>query len=197
MPIAEIKMNDQQTLMLGANIMMNKKFNFLFTLLVVCFCVSVAAQDMPQKEHEMLKMDEGIWDAQITMLVGKNEQETQYQAKEVNTMIGNLWSIGKLQGNIAGMEYEGFATLGYDTMQKKYVGTWIDSITAVITPMEGSYDEKTKTLTLFYTTYDKDGRAEQRKNIMIYRNSKVRDFTMFIKKSGEWQKAMKIHYTRT
>lgn len=189
-------MNDQQTLMLGANIMMNKKFNFLFTLLVVCFCVSVVAQDIPQKEHEMLKMDEGTWDAQITMLVGKNEQETQYHAKEVNTMIVTLWSIGKLQGNIAGMEYEGFATLGYDTMQKKYVGTWIDSITAVITSMEGSYDEKTKTLTLFYTTYDKDGRTEQRKNIMIYRNSKVRDFTMFIKKSGEWQKAMKIHYTR-
>jgi len=190
-------MNVQPTLILGANIMMNKIFNFLFTLLIVCFCESVIAQDVPQEEHKMLKMDEGTWDAQITMLVGKNEQETQYQAKEVNTMIGNLWSIGKLQGNIAGMDYEGFATLGYDTMQKKYVGTWIDSITAVITQMEGSYDEKTKTLTLFYTTFDKDGRAEQRKNIMIYRNSKVRDFTMFIEKSGEWQKAMKIHYTRT
>ena len=148
------------------------------------------------EEHKMLKMDEGVWDAKITLWSGPDTEPIRSNAKETNTMIGALWSIGKLEGNIAGMDYVGHATLGYDPMQKKYVGTWIDSLTPVITHMSGTYDPKTKTLILYYTTYGQDGQEEKRKNVMVYKDEKTRDFIMYLKKGEEWTQAMEILYKR-
>ena len=111
-------------------------------------------------------------------------------------MVGELWSIGKLEGNVGEWEIFGYATLGYDPMQEKYVGTWVDSVTPVMAHQLGTYDAKTKTLELFYTTYGQDGQPEERRNVMVYKDNNTRDFTMFLKSGDEWAKAMDILYER-
>jgi hypothetical protein len=174
--------------------MTNKLFCFFVIAISACLCVSAMAQ-VPLEQHEMLKMDEGIWDAKISMWTAPGTDPIQGTAKEVNTMIGELWSVGTLEGNIGALDFVGQATLGYDPVQKKYVGTWIDSVTSVITHMLGTYDAESKTLTLFYEIFAEDGQAEERKNIMVY-DKNTRDFTMFIKNGDEWTKSMEIMYQR-
>ena len=50
------------------------------------------------------------------------------------------------------MKFEGHGQTGFDTKKGKYVGTWVDSMSKIITMLEGSYDEKTKTLVLYADT---------------------------------------------
>ena len=176
---------------------MNKKLFLYITIATLTFFnIKVAAQNLPMKEHEMLKMDDGTWQANIKMWSTPDAEPSISSAKETNTMIGELWSIGKLEGNIAGTDFIGYATLGYDPSQKKYVGTWVDSVTPEITQMSGTYDADSKTLTLFYLTYASDGKAQERKNVMVYKNDNTRDFEMFIKRGDQWTKSMEILYQR-
>jgi hypothetical protein len=178
-------------------VMVKKSFGFVVAVIFLCFGVSAMAQGpIPLPEHEMLKMDEGVWNAKISMWGAVGTEPTIGMAKETSTMIGELWSIGLMEGNIGGNDFVGHATLGYDPMQKKYVGTWIDSVTPVIAHMSGTYESETKTLTLFYITYAEDGQAQERKNIMVYKDENTRDFTMFLKSGDEWTRAMGILYER-
>lgn len=146
-------------------------------------------------EHQMLKMDEGVWDAKITLLSRSDGEPAHYDAKETNTMIGELWSIGTLE--IPELDYSGFATLGYDPAQQQYIGTWIDSSTPSIVNMSGTYDQETKTLTLFYTTYGENGQAIERKNVMVYTDESTRDYVMYVKGEDGWDRSMEILYKRT
>ena len=50
--------------------------------------------------------------------------------------------------NAGGARIEATLTLGYDTRQQKYVGTWIDSMQNQLWVYEGDYDPETQTLTL-------------------------------------------------
>ena len=45
------------------------------------------------------------------------------------------------------MPFEGHGVYGYDVKKAKYVATWVDSMSKHIDMMEGTYDEKSKTLT--------------------------------------------------
>jgi len=52
-----------------------------------------------------------------------------------------------LKGEFFGMPFEGRGLTGFDKAKKKFVSTWIDSFETGISVMEGSCDEKTKTMT--------------------------------------------------
>ena len=175
--------------------MNSKLFGFLVIATWACFGVTTMAQS-PLQEHEMLKMDEGVWNANLTMWSGPDTEPTKSILKETGTMVGELWSLGKVEGKISGVDYVGYATLGYDPMLKKYVGTYVDSITPAITHMLGTYDAKTKTLTLFFSVFGEGGQEQERKNIMVYKDKNTRDFTTYIKNGEEWTKSTTILYKR-
>lgn len=155
--------------------------------------LAVKAQALP--EHEMLTMDDGVWRATISLHREGGKVE-QYVGRETNSMIGDLWSIGKLEVEIGGAPYEGFATLGYDAQKGQYVGTWIDNYATQITDMHGSYDPATKTLVLYYYTVGPNGVRQDRKNVMVYETPDRRDFDSYLKKGDDWVPAMEILYER-
>lgn len=168
---------------------------FIISALTLLAVVPISAQTALE-QHKMLKMDEGVWDARITLWSDPDAEPTVSNLKETNIMVGELWSLGRLQGKIGDIDYVGWATLGYDPVQKQYVGTWIDSLTPTITHMSGTYDPKSKTLTLLYHTLGQDGQKINRKNIMIYKDQNTRDFTMYVKTGEAWVKSMTILYKR-
>jgi len=160
--------------------------------LVLCSLGAVAAK-LPQ--HEMLKMDDGEWQAKLTFF--RDDKATQeFIWHESNTMVGELWSLGRLYGELDGELYEGYATLGYDPVKQKYVGTWLDSSSPEILQMEGNYQPESRTLTLFYNVTIGNGEVQKRKNIMVYQNPDFRDFSMYIWQADRWIKSMDIDYTR-
>ncbi len=47
------------------------------------------------------------------------------------------------------MDFHGQGQTGYDPAKKKYIGTWVDSMSPTIMMMEGDFDPRTKTLTMY------------------------------------------------
>ena len=79
---------------------------------------------------------------------GPNAEPMVSKGTETNTVMpGGLWVLSKFEGDFGGMPFEGRGQFGYDVLKKKYVGTWIDSMTPSVCVLDGSYDAKTKTMT--------------------------------------------------
>jgi Protein of unknown function (DUF1579) len=94
----------------------------------------------PLPEHKILASDEGTWDATIRMYAGGPDAEPSVsKGSEVNEVLpGGLWVLSKFEGEFGGMKFHGRGQFGFDPVKKKYVGTWLDSMSTVRKP-EGDY----------------------------------------------------------
>jgi hypothetical protein len=55
----------------------------------------------------------------------------------VMTMVGDFWIAEEFNGSFMGTPFKGRGFTGYDADKKKWIGTWIDSMTPQLTVMEG------------------------------------------------------------
>ena len=103
---------------------------------------SAAAQQppMPGPEHKVLAMEAGTWDATVEMFM-PGAPPTVSKGTEVGTMgCGGLCLITDFKGEFGGMPFHGHGTSTWDPAKKKYVGTWIDSMSSYFSKMEGQKD---------------------------------------------------------
>src|SRR6476660_5111880 len=121
---------------------------------VSCLTLAVKAQDSKsddQSPYKLLAKEEGVWDAEIKMMApgtdGKTETTTS-KGVETNRILAGKWLLSDFKGEMFGSTFEGHGTYGYDAKKNKYIGTWVDTMSVRIDALEGTYDEKTKTLTL-------------------------------------------------
>jgi hypothetical protein len=63
-------------------------------------------------------------------------------------MLGGFWVVGEGKTEMMGFSFSNILTLGYDPEKKKYVGTWVDSMTSYMWKYEGTLDDTGKVLTL-------------------------------------------------
>ena len=122
-----------------------------------CLAITVRAQELKSSEGpiRVLAMQEGEWDADISTSVRGPDGKVETQKSkgvESNRIHGGKWLLSDFKGDLFGMKFEGHGQNGFDTKKGKYIGTWVDSMTKNITMLEGSYDEKTKTLVLYADT---------------------------------------------
>ena len=67
------------------------------------------------------------------------------------TVLGHataFWTVSLFESEFMGMPFRGRSTLGYDPQKKKWVGTWVDSMSPSMFVMEGGYDAAGKVLTM-------------------------------------------------
>ena len=154
----------------------------------------------PSKQHEVLKQDVGVWDADVvTWMAGPDAEPVRSKAVERNRLIGGLWLVSDFEGSFAGAKFIGHGQLGYDSVKKKYVGTWIDNMAPILLTLEGSYDEETRTLTMFAEGPNpQTGKMERMRNVTRYVGPDKRIFTMSVDRSGngKFVKLMQITYRR-
>lgn len=179
-----------------------KIFSITFGLFLIAFTTTDAVAQFPtaSKEHEILKLEEGTWDAEMTMFMGPEgpyDPPSKSKAKEVNRMIGDFWIVSDFKGSFDGMPFTGFGQFGYSAEKKKYVGTWIDSFNANATKMVGTYDAAKKTMTYETSGLGMDGNPTKGTNVVVYGKDK-RTMTMYFAAPGsdEMVKVMEINYTR-
>ena len=119
---------------------------------------------------------------------------------EINKMFGEFWMTSEFECNMGGMKFMGHSQLGYDPAQKKYVGTWIDSISPYISNLEGEYDKSTHTLTMMSTGRNMmTGEIEKSKMITKYIDENTKHFEIHMQVPGEqdkWWKSLEIDYKR-
>ena len=162
--------------------------------------LNAQAQMPPTAEHKHLETEVGVWDAEVKMWPTADAEPMASKAVETNKMLGKLWLLSDFEGDFGGMKFAGHSQLGYDPTKKKYVGTWIDTMSPYLQTMEGEWDEKTHTSTMLATGVDMmTGKPSTSKMITRYESDDVKVFEMMMPvegKEGEWWKSMEVKYTR-
>lgn len=179
-------------------------FRLSCACLLACTVTTTALGQFPapSEEHALLKKDVGTWKATIKMWMGPdgqadaNAEPVESQGEEVNRMLGEFWCVSAFSGEFAGMKFEGHSVNGYDAKQKKYVGSWVDSISSNPMHMSGIYDPKTRTLTSDSIGIGADGEETKGKSTLVYQDDDHRLFTMYEMRDGKELKSMEITYVR-
>jgi hypothetical protein len=153
-------------------------------------------------EHERLTLDVGTWDATVRcyMQGPGSEPSISHGTEIVELLPGGLWALSDFEGQFGDASFHGHGQSGYDPLKKKYIGTWIDSMSPSIMTMEGDYDPKTKTLTMYGKGTDpRSGKPYEAKMTTEHKDKDSRVFAMFRKSDdskGQFVKAMEISYAR-
>jgi hypothetical protein len=104
-----------------------------------------------------------------------------------------------VKGDVMGTSVEARLTLGYDPKKKKYVGTWIDSMTNFMWNYEGSVDDTGKILTLNTEGPGFQGgdKLTKFKEVIEIKNKDERTFTSSMQGAdGKWTQLMSVKYRR-
>lgn len=150
----------------------------------------------PGPEHKQLHRLVGEWDCVVVTYVPGSDEGTEAKAKaKITSIMGGLFIQQNFQGEMEGTKFRGRGVSGYDTTRKKFIGTWIDSMSTNIMTTEGEYDEKTHSLTEIGKTVFPEG-AMTLKMVSQYESNDKFTMTMHMVQGDDEIKMMEIHYTR-
>lgn len=172
--------------------------------LLTCSASFVSAQDGPMfpppgPEQKALEKLAGEWEGKMTchmMPEGQKESEGTYSCK---MGVGGYFLLCEIKADLGGMPFEGRAITGYDPFQKKYTGTWVDSMSPTLYATEGSFDKAGKVYTETMTGADPAGKPMKFRSTTTIVDADHMKFEMFGTMPGatEEQLMMEIAYTRT
>ena len=155
----------------------------------------------PSEQHKVLKKDVGTWDATVKVWPMAGAEPLESKGVEKNRLLkGGLWLMTRFEGEVIGMPFIGMGASGYDPAEKKYVGTWVDTMTPHMMTTKSDYDEKTKTMAGVTETRDAmTGEKYTAKMISRYNDdddTRVMEMHRKGEDGKEW-KVMEISYKRS
>jgi hypothetical protein len=148
----------------------------------------------PTAEHQKLMAGAGEWTGTITMFDMPGMEAKPSPATETVTAIGGFWLLSDFKCDFMGMPYHGSGHVGYDAEKKKYVGTWVDSMSSYLSLMEGQYDEAKKAVVMRWKAPDMTGQIVPHREELV-ENGDTRTMT-FYAGEGEGKKTMTIEMKR-
>lgn len=104
----------------------------------------------PGAMHQWMSRTDGTWEGEFTSWPNPDSANVTSKSKGTavyKTILGGRYQEGIHTGMMFGQPFEGRSLSGYDNKKKVFFSTWIDNMGSGIMYMEGTYDEKTKTLT--------------------------------------------------
>jgi hypothetical protein len=149
------------------------------------------AMPKPGPEHALMKKLAGDWDATVFFMGGQSKA-TSHQTLD----LGGFWLLTDFQGDFGGMEFRGRGTMGYDPIKKKYVSTWVDSMSPSLMVMEGTFSKDGKSFTEEGVGPGPDGKPTKMKSISEFKDDNTILWTMYNIVDGKEQEALKITYQR-
>jgi hypothetical protein len=151
----------------------------------------------PGKEHEQFKRLVGTWDAEVVSIHDPTAPPEKAKAKATfRLLLGGRYLQQQFAGESDGQKFEGLGISGYDNAQKKFVGSWIDSVGTGIMHTEGHYNAEKDELVEIGESSSPAGPMKL-KMITQYVSDDKMVFTMLMLLPGnQEQKMMEITYTR-
>ena len=105
----------------------------------------------PTKFHKHLQQFAGNWTTTAKFMMKPGEPPVESKGSEkAKLTAGGLWMIFDYKGKFEGKPFTGHGVMGYDSRKKKYVMSWIDSMTDMLMVSEGTCDEAGRVFTLVY-----------------------------------------------
>lgn len=147
----------------------------------------------PGPQHRVLQQMVGEWDVVID-IGGAASKATQSN----KSMPGGMFILGDITGEAGGQPFHGHGVWGYDQGQGKYVSLWVDNFESSLQLGAGSYDEKTRTLTLDLESDGFDGKPATYHHVTRFVDKDRYDFEMSVtsQASGETTPMGGARYTR-
>ena len=172
------------------------------TLLALLGCSALgaaqeAASPKPSTEHAWLQPLEGEWSGAGEGLAAPDQPPVKTKGAATGRSLGGFWILLECRGDVAGAPFTGLLTLGYDAAKKKYVGSWVDSMTATQWRYEGSLDEAGKLLTLETEGLSPlTGKLEKFRETIERKDKDAWILRSSIQADGKWVEFLKMSYTR-
>jgi hypothetical protein len=102
----------------------------------------------PTEVHKMLAQSDGDWTGDVTHWMTPKSEPMQSKCTATNKMImGGRYQQSDFKGEFMGMPFEGMNLLAFDNAKKVFISNWVDNMGTGMMTMEGTWDEKTKTIT--------------------------------------------------
>jgi hypothetical protein len=170
----------------------------LLVPVLMCVSFSASAQTMPEmpkpvKEHEWLKKFVGDWTGEgKAEMPGVPGVATCTNTETVKSF-GGFWIQSEMKGKFGPMEMSGQMTVGYDPEKKKYVGTWIDTMSSFMWKYEGTLSDDGKTLTLESTgpSCVEPGKMAKYKDVTEFKSDDHKVFSSWMEGAdGKWTRIM-------
>jgi hypothetical protein len=154
----------------------------------------------PGPEHKEMAREVGVWDAEVSLYPTPDAPAVTSKGTETNEMLGKFWLVSEFTGELMGEKFIGRGQMTYDSVKKKYYGTWIDSVSSNMLTTIGDYDAKTHTLTLMMEGIDgMTGQPGKWKSSTHYVDADTKTFEMQAPvegQDGKWWKMMEAKYKK-
>ena len=147
-------------------------------------------QEKPLKPQQLLARNAGTWDCDIKLfLKGPEAPPKNYKGIEDNKLVsgGKFLQTSFKYPMGPRRDFEGHSLIGYDPRSKRYVGTWVDTMTSAPSQVSEEYDEASTTLTDHRTVVDGNGNEIKTKHITTWQDDsrKKLEIFMVVKKDGK------------
>jgi Protein of unknown function (DUF1579) len=152
----------------------------------------------PGAPHELLAGMAGSWTARTLTWMGPDTPAMEWMASSEQKMVlGGRFLQQEFAGEMMGSPYNGIGFTGYDNHARKYVSTWMDSMSTGMMVFEGTAGADGKTITQTSRFDDPVRGPMQWRSVTRIVDDKTVLFEMYCTgKSGKEEKMMEITYTR-
>jgi Protein of unknown function (DUF1579) len=152
----------------------------------------------PGEPHKKLASMAGTWDTTVKSWMKPGDPPMESKGTSVSTMIlGGRYLEQKFEGTFMDQPFTGIGYTGYDNASKKYVGSWIDSMSTGIMTTTGKEEGANK---MSFTGEMDDfmtGKKAQYKQTVTIVDNDHHTFEMWgPDPTGKSYKMMEIQYTR-
>ena len=182
---------------LGADEISQSRFGEMKMQLVLTGCQrdvvpKIAAPQMPPlpkpgPEHAVFKDVAGTWDAKVETFTMPGAPPAVSSGTETSRVgCGGLCLISDFKGSFVmgppstpATPFEGHGTETYDVGTKKYVGSWVDSMSTGLSTTEGTHDAATRTMNGWITGPDLTGKVSKMRSTATMKDNNTRVFSMY------------------
>lgn len=134
--------------------------------------VSAGAQmpvPTPGPEHEVLKMDAGVWDATVELTVPGNPPMSSKGVETSTLGCGGRCLITDFKGELMpGLAFTGHGVATWDGVKKKYATSWTDSMSGGLSIGESTWDAAAKRMSGWMEGPDMNNQVTKTRSVVEY-----------------------------
>jgi len=155
----------------------------------------------PEKQHRWLERLVGDWTYETDAPAQEGKPAAKVRGTERVRSIGSLWIQAEGQGEMPGGDGPATSvmTLGYDTLRKRFVGSWVGSMMTTQWVYDGELDAEERVLTLNSEgpSVSGDGTMSKYQDVIEIKSNDVRTLTgQTLLPDGSWKPFMTVEYRR-
>lgn len=152
----------------------------------------------PGAAHKRFAKFEGSWETNTRAWMEPGEPPVESKGScEQKIILGGRYLQQEYQGDMMGQPFTGINLIAFDNHTKKYMSTWIDSMSTGIYFFEGEAGGNSKTITQECRYDDPVKGPSVWRSVTRYVNDNKIEFEMYIRaKRGKEEKMMEMTVTR-